>query len=206
MNNEFDIYDFDKTIVPFESGTRFLLFCLAHYPWIILYLPVIGFFGLLTALGAIKLKTFKRYCFYFVKFIPLKKAVKGFWDKNEKHVNEWFLNRKRQCAVISASPDFLLEEIAERLGFDKLICTRFDKKSLRVIGENCRDGEKVKRFKQELPNARVIDVYSDSIKHDKPIFSLATGVCYNVVDGRLLIDFDYDEIYYGVEEYGEQKG
>ncbi|MCI9112398.1 MAG: polysaccharide biosynthesis protein GtrA, partial [Eubacterium sp.] len=39
---EIDIYDFDKTIVPFDSGSRFALYCLLHYPWIIIYLPIVA--------------------------------------------------------------------------------------------------------------------------------------------------------------------
>lgn len=197
---EIDIYDFDKTIVPFESGTRFLLFCVTHYPWLILYLPVVGVAGLLMALRVISLKAFKRYCFGFVKFIPLEAAVRRFWDKNAKKANEWVKNKSRTRVIISASPDFLLGDIAKRLDFDYVISTRYDMKTMRVIGENCRDDEKVKRFKDEFPNAKVIDVYSDSIEHDRPIFSLATGTCYNVED-KYLIDFDYDEMYGGIEVY-----
>lgn len=193
---ELDIYDFDKTIVPFESGTKFLFYCAGHYPWVILHLLVVLVAGLLLVLKIINLKTFKRLFFYFVKFIPCEKAVKGFWDKNESKVNGWFRDRKRKCAVISASPDFLLEDISKRLGFDYLLCTRYDEKTIKIIGENCRGEEKVKRFKSEIENAFVVDVYSDSLKHDKPIFSLANGECYNVVDKKL-VPFDY------IEKYGE---
>ena len=38
---EIDIYDFDKTIVPFDSGTLFVGYCLLHYPWCILWMPVV---------------------------------------------------------------------------------------------------------------------------------------------------------------------
>ena len=79
-------------------------------------------------------------------FIPLKKAVKGFWDRHENQVHKWFLNRKRYSVVISASPDFLLDEIQKRLGFDELICTRHNAKTGAIIGKNCRDEEKVNRL------------------------------------------------------------
>ena len=79
-------------------------------------------------------------------FIPLKKAVKGFWDRHESQVHKWFFNRKRYSVVISASPDFLLGEIQKRLGFDELICTRHNAKTGAIIGKNCRDEEKVNRL------------------------------------------------------------
>lgn len=191
---EIDIYDFDKTIVPFDSGSLFCLYCLAHYPWIVICLPLILIAGILMLLHLISFTAFKRTCFMFVPLVPLKRAVNGFWDKHEKQVHPWFYNRKRQCVVISASPDFLLEEIAKRLGFDYLICTRHSRKTGIIIGENCRDAEKVRRFKEQFENVRVIDVYSDSLKHDKPIFSLAGGQCYHVVNSALH-PFDFNDVY-----------
>ena len=191
---EIDIYDFDKTIVPFDSGSRFALYCLLHYPWIIIYLPIVAVAAILMLLKVINFTSFKKTCFMFVPLIPLKKAVNGFWNKYEKEVHKWFFNRKRTCVVISASPDFLLEEIAKRLSFDYLICTRHSKKSGIIIGENCRDGEKVRRLYEKFSDIQVIDVYSDSIKHDKPIFSLASGQCYQVVDSEL-VPFNFKEKY-----------
>ncbi len=191
---EIDIYDFDKTIVPFDSGSRFALYCLLHYPWIIIYLPIVAVAAILMLLKVINFTSFKKTCFMFVPLIPLKKAVNGFWNKYEKEAHKWFFNRKRTCVVISASPDFLLEEIAKRLSFDYLICTRHSKKSGIIIGENCRDGEKVRRLYEKFSDIQVIDVYSDSIKHDKPIFSLASGQCYQVVDSEL-VPFNFKEKY-----------
>ena len=191
---EIDIYDFDKTIVPFDSGSRFALYCLLHYPWIIIYLPIVAVAAILMLLKVINFTSFKKTCFMFVPLIPLKKAVNGFWNKYEKEVHKWFFNRKRTCVVISASPDFLLEEIAKRLSFDYLICTRHSKISGIIIGENCRDGEKVRRLYEKFSDIQVIDVYSDSIKHDKPIFSLASGQCYQVVDSEL-VPFNFKEKY-----------
>lgn len=188
---EIDIYDFDKTIVPFDSGTLFLLYCMVHYPWCIFYLPIIGVGFLLMLMKVISFTQFKKICFMFVPLIPRDRAVRKFWDKHEKDVHTWFDCRGRHSIVISASPDFLLNEIAKRLEFDELICTRHNKKTGAIIGENCRGEEKVRRL-YELHNPddiKVIDVYSDSIKHDTPIFKLATGQCYHIVNSEM-IKFD----------------
>ncbi|KAK8888736.1 hypothetical protein M9Y10_033470 [Tritrichomonas musculus] len=191
---EVDIYDFDKTLVPFDSGILFCLYCLIHYPWIIILLPFILVPAILLLLRIINLTTFKKFCFIFVPFIPLQKAVKNFWDKYEKDVHKWFFNRKRTCVVISASPDFLLNEISQRIHIDHLICTRHNKKTGCIIGENCFYDEKVKRFREEFGNTKVIDVYSDSLKHDQPIFSLATGQCFHIVKSKLC-PFEYKQVY-----------
>ena len=193
---EIDIYDFDKTIVPFDSGSLFIGYCFVHYPWIAVYFPVLIVAALLMILHIISFTKFKKICFMFVALIPLDKAVKGFWDRHEKQVHKWFFDRKRYSVVISASPDFLIGEIQKRLGFDKLICTKHNRKTGVIIGENCRDEEKVKRLFSEFNrnDIKVIDVYSDSFTHDKPIFSLAQNKCYHIVKGER-IAFDYNEIY-----------
>ena len=191
-----DIYDFDKTIVPFDSGTRFFIYCMLHYPWCLVFLPFIGIAFLLMVLGVLHFTQFKKICYIYVRFIPKNRAIVKFWDKYDKYVYPWFNERKRYSVVISASPDFLLEEINKRLHFDKLISTRHNEKTGIIIGENCRGEEKVKRLFEEFneDEINVVDVYSDSLKYDKYIFSLAKGKCYHIVNGER-IEFDYSEVY-----------
>ena len=189
-----DIYDFDKTIVPFDSGSLFIIYCALHYPWIILYLPVMLVAFLLVLVKIISFTKFKKTCFMFLPFIPKERAVKGFWDKYEKQVHTWFKDKPRHAVVISASPDFLLKEIGGRLGFDTLICTRHDARTGAIIGENCRGAEKVRRLYEifDKDSIEIIDVYSDSLKHDKHIFALATNKCYHIVNSKK-IAFNYNE-------------
>ena len=57
---EIDIYDFDKTIIPFDSGSMFILYCFIHYPWIIVYLPVLIAGLVLMVLKVISFTAFKK--------------------------------------------------------------------------------------------------------------------------------------------------
>ncbi|MBE6719031.1 MAG: hypothetical protein E7571_00035 [Ruminococcaceae bacterium] len=191
---EIDIYDFDKTIVPFDSGSLFVGYCLLHYPWCILWMPVVVVGLVLMLLRVITFTQFKRICFMFLPLIPKKRAVKGFWNRHEKQVHPWFKSRQRYSVVISASPDFLLGEIQQRLGFEKLICTRHNPVTGAIVGENCRGEEKVRRLHEELDkkDIRVVDVYSDSLKFDKHIFALATGKCYHIVKSKK-VEFVYSD-------------
>ena len=193
-----DIYDFDKTIVPFESGTKFICYCVLHYPWIIIYTPILFVSSFLALLHIMSIDFYKKLCFMFVPMIPLERAVEGFWKKHEKDFSDWFINRnkERKTIVVSASPDFLIGGLKDRLDIDTLICTKHSSKNGAIMGENCRSEEKVRRLYEELgkENINVIDVYSDSIKKDKPIFSLATGQCYQIVNKKI-IPFNFNEIY-----------
>lgn len=198
MKKQVDLYDFDKTLIPFDSGSLFALYCGVHYPWCIILIPIIAIAAILMLLHIIDFTTFKKTCFMFLPLIPKDKAVKNFWDKHEQQVYGWFKERKREGIVISASPDFLLDEIQKRLEIKNLICTKHNAKTGVIIGKNCRDEEKVNRLFAEFDkdDIEIIDVYSDSIKHDTPIFKLATGQCYHIVDGeRIPFDIkDYTKV------------
>ena len=191
-----DLYDFDQTIFPYDSGTLFFVYSMIHYPWCIVLLPVIGFAFLLMVIGIIHFTQFKKICYTYVPFIPKQRAVRKFWDKYEKLIQPWFKERKRYCVVISASPDFLLKEIDRRLKFDKLIATRHSEKTGIIVSQNCRGEEKVRRLYEvfDKDEINVVDVYSDSLKYDKYIFSLANGKCFHIVKGER-IEFKYSDVY-----------
>ena len=82
MMKEIDIYDFDKTIVPFDSGSLFWGYSILHYPWIILLIPFQALLAILMVLKVIDFTKFKKYFFCFVMLIPLDNAVKGFWAED----------------------------------------------------------------------------------------------------------------------------
>ncbi len=191
---EVDIYDFDKTMIPFDSGSKFWTYCIRHYPWIITCVPYQMIGAILYCLGVYDLKQLKGPFFSFFTMIPKEKAAKDFWDKYDKYVYPWAKreNRERYSVLISASPDILISEIAKRIDIDDYICTKHDKHGM-VIGENCHDAEKVRRFRRKYPDAKVVNVYSDSIKNDKYIFSLAEH-CFHAVKGKRL-PFEYKEMY-----------
>ena len=194
---ELDIYDFDKTVLPYDSGSRFFLFCLARYPYLFLLLPFYSVAGLLYLLHILPLSVFKKHVFAFVRFIPLDKAVKAFWDKHEADIFPWFLpeHRERPAVVISASPDFLLEEIAKRLKVDTLLCTHHDRKSGTLLGENCKHAEKVRRFYAAFPkNTKVCCVYSDGYETDQPIFALGAQ-CIHIEKDGTKTPFSYAQRY-----------
>ena len=75
-----DIYDFDKTIVPFDSETKFFFFCLKRYPWLLLYLPVMGIAWVLMELKIISFDKCKSTFTMFWAFVPHNGTIKKFWD------------------------------------------------------------------------------------------------------------------------------
>lgn len=194
---EVDIYDFDKTLVPMDSGSTFAVFCFLHYPHLLLLIPYYLILAILFGLRIIRLDKFKKHIFFFIRFINVDKAVCRFWNKYEKTVYDWFKTTKseRPAVVISASPDFLLNEIKERLDIPYLICTKHNKKTGTLLNKNCRNNEKVRRFNEIFDkDTKVIRVFSDSLKNDQPIFSLGKK-CFHVHKNGSLKEFSYKDMY-----------
>lgn len=85
-----DIYDFDKTVVPFDSALKYWGFCMVHNPWIILLLPFQFIWGMMMLTHIISVRTCKKVAFLYIRLINNEKNVKKYWDKYEKYVYDWF--------------------------------------------------------------------------------------------------------------------
>jgi len=168
-----NVYDFDKTIYDGDSTVDFYKYCLKKNIMLIRYLPY-------AVLGYIKYKfkiisktRFKEHFYSFLKGIKdIDKEVSSFWDKNFCKVKKWYLDVKRDDdVIISASPEFLLNEVCRRLNVT-LIASRVDKKTGKYTGENCKGEEKVIRFREIYGDTQIDKFYSDSLS-DLPLARLA---------------------------------
>ena len=116
----------------------------------------------------------KANSFCFLQSIDGEKFAEDYWDKNLKNIYPFFLpeNRDLPAVVCSASPEFLLKPVCEKLCVDKVIGTQMDPKTGYIKGKNCKNAEKAARISKELPDYSFYCAYSDSLKHDKPILEL----------------------------------
>jgi len=165
-----NVYDFDQTIFFPDSSYCFVMYCLRHYPRAVLSaVPGVALAGGKLALKRIRTRELKEQVFSFLpELFDVDRIVEDFWQENEGRVAKWYLEQRRpDDVIISASPEFLLRPIAEKLGFH-LIATRMDRHTGRIIGENCHDAEKVSRFLREFPGAQPDNFYSDSLS-DSPM-------------------------------------
>lgn len=168
-----NVYDFDKTLLPYDSTEAFFLWCLRRYPRAGLRgaaaLPLLP----LQAVGARSKTEVKEALYRFLPALPDARAeAETFWAARLSDVRPWYLQRRRpDDVVISASPEFLLRPAAEALGFC-LIASRVDPNTGRACGRNNDGAEKVRRFRLEYPDAAVAEFYSDS-RHDAPMARLA---------------------------------
>ena len=184
-----NIYDFDETIYDSDSTKDFYFYCLKKYPKILFSVPVMVWAFFLYILG-VKTKTqFKEKMYRFLRYVPdIDAALTNFWDINECKVKHWYKDRQKEDdIIISASPEFLLVPICERIGIKHLMASRVDKKTGMYTGENCWGVEKVKRLYEKFPNAKCDEFYSDSLS-DSPLASLANKAM--IIRGNELIDWN----------------
>ncbi len=172
------IYDFDKTIYSKETSIYFMLFYIKKYPKRIF--KVIKFLSkFIFSFKNSDLKNIKNDFFEFIikeDKEKLNKDIVEFWNTQDKNFFPYFkdeiIKNKKQADIlilISASPEFLLQELYKKLGFDILIATKFE--NFKIIGNNCKGIEKLKRL-NEIGEFEVISFYSDSMS-DKPLFDIA---------------------------------
>lgn len=182
-----DLYDFDKTIFNGESGTYFYLFELRRHPRFLLNIPRHMVTLIRFALGKISTEKFKEAFYSPLTTVDVEEETKLFWEKYAHRINPYFINRDKSVRTIvcSASPVFQIKPICDKLGVDLIVATEFDPKTGKAIGLNCKDGEKIVRMKKQAAGYTIRDVYTDNLKSDGPLLTLATRDKYHVVKGKL---------------------
>lgn len=170
----FNVYDFDKTLLPYDSTAAFFIFCLKRRLGLIFAVLPAALIFPLYLIGFIK-KTRMKEIFYqrfLGKVENIDDMIELFWRIKKNDFYPWYLARKKNSdLVISASPDFLLRPICNELGI-RLIASRVDKHSGKTDGLNNFGMEKLRRFRAEFPLAVIEEFYSDSLS-DEPLAMIA---------------------------------
>ncbi len=168
------LYDFDGTIYDGDSSVDFFKFCLKKNKALYKMLPKLAINYLAYKSKNITDTELKEYVFSFLKnFKNIDKVVKEFWETHESKIKNFYLEKKHdQDIIISASPEFLLKPICEKLKVKDLIASDVDKTTGKFKKPNNRGEEKVKEFYKKYPKAEILEMYSDSL-HDKPLLDLA---------------------------------
>lgn len=169
-----NVYDFDKTIYDGDSTTDFIFWCLRKKPQLSFSLlpGAVAFGGYLIKLCQ---KTYFKEKFYrFLLRVPhVEQWVEEFWEEQIENIKEWYLLRKAEDdLIISASPEFLLRPVCNRLKIQHLLASRVDKDTGMYYGTNCHGEEKVRRLRAAYPSAVIHEFYSDSLS-DAPLANLA---------------------------------
>ena len=169
-----NVYDFDNTILRGDSTARFCAYCLRRYPAVWVDLPGQAMNALLFGLRIRKKQVFKQRLLSFLRKIDdVDAAVADFWKLNFPRIKAFYRETHRSDdVVISASPEFLIAPACARLGIRSVMGSPVDKRTGVFSGPNCHGAEKVRRFREAYPEARIDDFYSDS-HSDDPLAEIA---------------------------------
>lgn len=122
--------------------------------------------GFLFVLNLSSLKKTEEQIFSFIKDVPhIEWFIERFWNKYQKNISSWYLAQKKSDdLIISASPEFLLKPITDRLGVN-LLATKMDIKTCEIETNSCYAKEKTLQMlaKDYFENNTVDNFYSDSI-------------------------------------------
>lgn len=164
-----NVYDFDKTIFYPDSSFMFLLYCCNRHPKLyFIYFPKLLFLAFKYKFKRITKNELGYFFFAYFKYLDdLDELVAKFWKKHEKNVLPWYLKQKRNDdVIISASPEFLLKPIVDKLGV-KLYGTNVNPKTGETIGKIQLSKEKSKHILNgDIPF--IDNFYSDSLA-DTPL-------------------------------------
>ncbi len=149
------------------------MFCMLRLPYLWLLTPWYLLAVILYALHIVKKNGFLRMLEIFIVFVPNKqKFIKRFWDKNFKHIQQWYLDvRQDSDIIISASPAYDVGEICGRLGVN-YICSPSSPKTFLVEGSHCYGAQKVVEYRKRFGDTPLETYYSDSMS-DVPMFQIA---------------------------------
>lgn len=187
------IFDIDYTLTKKETSIELYKYMLKRDKSLIKYIPA----HILTGLGyGVKVFDATRTKERFLKFLSgtkeekLKSIVKDFY---REHISNLLYEdglkaikdykaKGYKVYLISASPEFYVNEFYNLEGVDKVIGTKFKMDdgifTPIVMGKNCKGEEKVKRLMEELKKDNIeVDfknsvMFSDSLS-DLPLLQLA---------------------------------
>ena len=158
-------------------------FCLKRRPYIVLCLPAQLLARRRYKKGSIDRTMLKQAYYRFFRYMDMERMSKRFWDANMDKLFDWYPDLHRDDdVVISASPEFHIREICSRMGITNVIASDVDPKNGHCLGPNCRDEEKVRRFREQFGDAKIEAFYSDE-EHDAPMARLADKA-FLIRDGK----------------------
>ena len=176
-----NVYDFDKTIYPTDCAIDFCLWCIKRHPklWFT-YFPGLVKVMVQRKLGKVpEYLKHRKFLSYLTMIDDFEEQIEKYWNKNEKRISSWYLEQKKEDdLIISASPDCLIEPIANRLGV-KFMATEYDRE-FGVFTNNLMYAKEKARYIFDHGFPVIDNFYSDSLS-DTPL-ALCAEKAYLVKD------------------------
>lgn len=173
-----NVYDFDNTIYDGESALDFFFYYIKKTPWLVKYIPKVFHALFKYKLGRITAEqALDNYGFlvedYFAKIDDPVADAEDFWNKHEKNIKPFYAKLHRDDdVIITASPEYSVKIICERLGISSCIGSVIDFENCKIT-RLCMRRFKIPAFLEAFPDAHIENFYTDSEKNDAPLIEMA---------------------------------
>lgn len=173
-----NVFDFDNTIYDGESTLDLFFFYIVRKPWLIKHLPtVLKAFARYKKGGVSLNEIIERYVPMVEKdalrVFDFENDPKEFWDGHMKKIKPLYNElRSDDDLIITASPDFSIDEICRRLGIKRYLASRVNTQTGKIEFVNIRQN-KINAFMQEYAGETIERFYTDSPENDAPLIELA---------------------------------
>lgn len=173
-----NVYDFDNTIYDGESTFDVFLFYLKKNPSLIKLFPTVVAAFAKYKKGKISIDDM------IEKYVPLvenaaknivnpEKDPQEFWDRHMTKIKPFYYDiQKEDDLIITASPDFTMNEICKRLGVKHLLSSTVNPETGK-FERICLKTNKVKAFFENYGDAQIENFYTDSPENDAPLIEIA---------------------------------
>ncbi|OOP75137.1 HAD family hydrolase [Clostridium beijerinckii] len=186
------IFDIDYTITKKETLMELFKYVIKKDKKNLRFLPRAIYCGIMYAIGIYDERKVKETFLRFIDGIKeeeLAELVKEFYDERLKNIlyddalkmMKKLKNEGYDIYLISASPEFYVNEFYNIKEVDKVIGTKFGFENgtfvRKMVGNNCKGEEKVRRLNEVLKDEKIeVDfkesyMFSDSLS-DKPLLDL----------------------------------
>lgn len=169
------IFDFDNTIYDGESCFDFFIFCVKRKKSLCVHLPSVVYNLIRYKMGRVGIEAVYAFCdkmmgVFFENSAHADRLLKEFWSVNRSKLKPEILSLiGSDDAIISAAPRFLLENIADELKAETLICTETKDDHVTFL---CYGRNKVRAFCERFEGCEIDEFYTDSV-NDAPMMKMA---------------------------------
>ena len=182
------VFDFDNTIYRGESAVDLAFFMIKSNKRILFFVPTIFYNLIKYKLCLVDKDNMQRVINRCFKSAIKDKngllgPVESFWEKHSCKLDERMLKRiGKDDIIITATPDFLINGIKDRLNTSNIISSEVDAEKREVTYFNFGDN-KVRKYKELYVRRKIYRFYTDSY-NDKALMDISERV-FIVKKGRI---------------------
>ena len=173
-----NVFDFDNTIYDGESTLDLFFYYLVRKPFLLRLFPTVLKAFSKYKKGEVTLnQALEEYAplieKYVLRIVDFDNDPRLFWDKHMKKIKPLYDElRSDDDLIITASPEFSIEEVCKRLKIKRYLASRVNRTTGKIEFANLREN-KINAFHELYGNEKIEAFYTDSPENDAPLIEIS---------------------------------